>query len=220
MPSKNGQPEQRNFSGVELRAAVNELALVGIAAAYGVWSSDLGGYRETIAPGAFARCLRERRDVKCLFNHDANHVLGRVKNGTLTLTDTPQGLAFRCQLNPADPSAVALHARVKRGDIDECSFAFTVSKNGERWAETNGKMTRTLLDVDLYDVSAVCYPAYPDGTEVDARKQQRSVTHYVVQADWRSSALAKLRQLDAQYDKDRDAHRNKMAALIAKEIED
>lgn len=163
-------------TNTELRAAKGdkgELYIEGYAAVFNTESKDLGGFREVVAPGAFTRSLKEGRDTKALFNHDANYVLGRRKNGTLELSQDERGLKFRCVLNAADPDAVALHARVDRMDIDECSFAFTVSKDGQVWAERQSDggapvITRTLTDVDLYDVSAVCYPAYP-GTEVGTR---------------------------------------------------
>jgi uncharacterized protein len=130
--------------------------------------------------------------VRALFNHNANFVLGRVKNGTLQLTNTDAGLAFRCQLNPAMQSHQDLYASVKRGDISECSFAFSVPKGGDKWSKDYS--TRTLTDVDLFDVSVVTNPAYGnDATTVDAR-QLRSA-QYVATQDWRSkhaAALAKL----------------------------
>ena len=104
-------------------------------------------------------------------NHDANMLLGRVKNGTLTLTDTPESLAFRCQLDQRIQMHKDLHASMQRGDIDECSFAFTVRNGGETW---NGNV-RTVTDVDLFDVSVVTYPAYPTGTSAAARS-----AHYVL----------------------------------------
>src|SRR5258706_2108322 len=134
--------EKRNAAGIELRAA-DDFSLVGIAAPYGVLSHDLGGYRETIAPGCFTRSLKEGGDVRCLFNHSANHILGRLKNKTLTLTDTPAGLAFRCQLNQRDSGHQSVYAQVKRGDLDECSFAFTVRPNGEQWNADRSRRTLT-----------------------------------------------------------------------------
>src|SRR5579862_5746641 len=111
------------------------LELYGTAAAYNSLSKDLGGFREVIRPGAFKRALDngghglEGEDVKCLFNHDFNHVLGRTSNGTLKLSDSPEGLRFRCQLDPNQQAHRDLHASIKRGDINECSFAFSIADN-------------------------------------------------------------------------------------------
>src|SRR5579872_7190621 len=96
--------ETRTFSGVQVRAAAGEaFVLEGMAASYNMPSKPIpggpnGSFTEYVAPSAFKRALRNKADVKCLFNHSANVVLGRTKSGTLTLTDTPAGLAFRCQL--------------------------------------------------------------------------------------------------------------------------
>ncbi len=178
--------EQRSFSGMQLRAAAG-FVLEGVAASYNTPSRDLGGFTEKIAPGAFTRSLREGKDVKCLFNHDANLILGRVKNGTLTLTDTPEGLAFRCQLDQRSQMHKDLHASVQRGDIDECSFAFIVRDGGQKW---NGSL-RTVTDVDLCDVSVVTYPAYPTGTSASARS-----AHYALNPqDWRAKHNAALARL-------------------------
>jgi uncharacterized protein len=153
----------------------DEMALVGYAARFNTKSHPLpGGFTETIAPGAFKRSIENGQDVRCLFNHDANHVLGRVKSGTLRVAEDDKGLKFRCQLDRNQQAHRDLYASVKRGDISDCSFAFTpngvegdditpgTDENGQRC------VLRTLLDVDLYDVSVVCNPAY-GGTSVDAR---------------------------------------------------
>lgn len=168
--------EKRTMTA-ELRAekgANGELYIRGYAATFNVESKDLGGFREVVAPGAFTRSLKEGGDVKALFNHDANHILGRKKNSTLEVAQDEKGLAWRCTLNPLSQAHRDLHAAVERGDIDECSFAFTAPKGGQVWAERadgNGgqpQIVRTLTDVNLFDVSVVTYPAYP-GTEAGTR---------------------------------------------------
>src|SRR6266581_2316215 len=98
--------------------------LRGRAITYNSLSAPIANFRERIAPGAFAQHLRTQPDVKCLFNHDANRVLGRSKNGTLALIDGKDGLDFVCQLDPNNTEHRNLHSSVKRGDIDGCSFAF------------------------------------------------------------------------------------------------
>jgi uncharacterized protein len=193
--------EQRIFSGVQVRAAAgSDFALVGMAASYNKPSKPIPGgpngtFTEYIKPGAFARALRNKQDVKALFNHNANVILGRTKNGTLTLTDTPAGLAFRVQLDKRISTHVSIYASVKRGDIDECSFAFAVPKGGDTWNSDYSK--RTLTDVDLFDVSVVTDPAYGDAaTSVDARGL------YVLATDTRAAqldALAKVVAADKQW---------------------
>jgi HK97 family phage prohead protease len=171
--------EIRSF---ELRAAADEdFALEGTAISYDCLSQDLGGFRERIMPGAFARSLKEGADVKCLLNHDANVVLGRTKSGTLQLKDTRNGLTFRCQLDEDNSSHRDVYASVKRGDLSECSFAFIVPQGGDAFDEAtqDGKrfLRRTVMEASLRDVSVVAYPAYTaDGaTSVDARNADAAI---------------------------------------------
>lgn len=168
--------QQRTLRGTQLRAESqgDEMALVGYAATFNTLSQDLGGFREMIAPGAFTRSLAAGCDCKCLFNHDPSKVLGRMKSGTLTVSEDERGLKFRCELDVASATARDVYAAVKRGDIDECSFAFTLADDGDLWDEStdergNKFMRRTLRNVNLLDVSAVTYPAYDKGTAVQAR---------------------------------------------------
>src|SRR5581483_8910150 len=132
MPTNN-QLETRT-ARVQVRTA-EDFCLEGVAASYGNFYDMGGGVRETIARGAFTRALREKQDVRCLYNHDANQVLGRTKNGTVVLRDTDKGLAFRCQLDRSNTSHQNVYASVKRGDIDACSFAFKVPQDGDKWTE-------------------------------------------------------------------------------------
>jgi uncharacterized protein len=156
--------ERRYLAGAELRATGGN-RLEGYAAVFNSLSEDLGGFRESINPGAFARAIREKQDVRCLFNHDRGAVLGRTRAGTLRLAEDSVGLHFDCDL-PDTSTARDLHALIKRGDISQCSFGFVC--RDDRWAEESGEVRRRLLDVDLTDVSAVTVPAYSD-TSVSAR---------------------------------------------------
>ncbi len=172
--------EVRTFKGVSLRAegdgSATPLRLSGYAAKF--FSSTLinkgatNQFRETIAPTAFARALREKADVRMLRNHDYNYVLGRTKSGTLRLSTDNVGLFFDCNL-PDTQDARDLHTIIGRGDMDQCSFAFKAVK--DEWGDSddydeNGARIplRTLRDVDLFDISAVTFPAYED-TSVSAR---------------------------------------------------
>lgn len=141
--------------------------LKGYAAKFGVLSEDLGGFREKIASGAFARSIEEN-DVRAFWNHNATELpLGRTKSGTLRLTEDDIGLRFEVDLPQTTP-AQDLAVSVDRGDVDGVSFGFRTRK--DEWAE-NG-MIRTLLDVDLVEVSPVNWPAYPQ-TELALRSRQQ-----------------------------------------------
>jgi len=171
--------ERRYTTGaVELRTDMDGAGNVvkrkvrGYAAVYGAESENLGGesYRmiETIEPGAFDDVLKD--DVRALFNHDANLILARSKNGTgtLTLGVDERGLFYEFEA-PDTQAGRDLLVSLQRGDVDQSSFAFTVTREGQKWEEEtrDGVTTarRTITKVSrLYDVSPVTYPAYPDAT--------------------------------------------------------
>lgn len=157
----------------ELRAAESEsMTLTGYAAKFNSPSSIAGKFRETIAPGAFTRALAAKQDVRFLFNHDVNRVLGRTASGTLTLSEDSNGLLFRCQLDANNSDHTNIYSSVKRGDISECSFAFLPNgEKGEEWRQEPQGLLRTLKDVNLFDVSCVTRPAY-NGTSVQARSEE------------------------------------------------
>lgn len=157
--------ERRTIGAIEIRQAGDAPPMMcGHAAVFNT-SADLGWFTERIAPGAFTRSIGED-DVRALWNHDANIVLGRNKANTLSLREDETGLY--CEITPPDTQqARDLMASMKRGDITQMSFGFSVrSHQIDRDAE--GNITRTLKDVKLYDVSPVTYPAYTQ-TDVAVR---------------------------------------------------
>lgn len=168
--------EFRFISKAQIRAKAgsDKPVVEGYAAVFNAQSEELGfggwSFREVIKPGAFARAIREKQDVRCFFNHDDNIVLGRTKSGTLRLSEDEHGLHFECDM-PDTQQARDLHALIERGDIDQCSFGFcTIEDDVKSTKKDDGTVenVRTLIDVDLFDVSPVTFPAYPQ-TECDAR---------------------------------------------------
>jgi uncharacterized protein len=158
--------ELRIAGGRVVTRSSGKPGIKGYAAVFNRLSEDLGGFRETILPGAFRDCLATKPDVRCLFNHNPNLVLGRTRAGTLTLAEDDIGLRFDCDL-PDTQTARDLRASIQRGDVDQCSFGFYVKS--QKWARSAGEdLVRELHAVDLFDVSAVTYPAYPQ-TSVDER---------------------------------------------------
>lgn len=138
----------------------------GYAAVFDKWSEDLGGFREIIREGAFSRSLKSKPDVRALVDHDPSRILGRTKSGTLELREDKKGLWSRVKL-PDTQSGRDIFTSVKRGDVSQMSFAFQVrGSDGASWNDDFSE--RELLDLDLFDVSPVTFPAYPD-TVVAAR---------------------------------------------------
>lgn len=162
--------EYRVLKAAQVRAKADGNQIEGYAAVFNQPSEDLGGFTEVIKPGAFANALSSKQDVRCLFNHDANVVLGRTASGTLTLAEDNTGLHFVCDL-PDTQSARDIKASIARGDVSQCSFGFCANEqewNEEKQADGSYKVIRSLIDVDLFDVSPVTYPCYPQ-TAVSAR---------------------------------------------------
>jgi len=153
------ETERRSLTIKELRATTDggTPKIAGYAAVFGVWSEDLGGFRESIQRGAFASTIKTA-DVRALLNHDANHVLGRTKSGTLSLREDDTGLWF--EVTPPDTQVARdLLTSIQRGDIDQMSFGFRTVLDDYSW---NGDTIRRVLqEVELLDVSPVTYPAYP-----------------------------------------------------------
>ena len=106
-----------------MRNATGAPVVTGYAAVFSSLSQDLGGFREQIMPGAFTTSLANQPDVRALFNHDPNLVLGRTKAGTLELAEDGTGLQWSATL-PDTTVARDLAISVERGDIDQCSFGF------------------------------------------------------------------------------------------------
>ena len=151
----------------EVRAIEDEegqlARIVGHGAVFNKRSDMLGGwFVEEIAPGAFDDVLGD--DVRALFNHDPNFVLGRTLSGTLSLSVDSEGLRY--EITPPDTQTVRdlVLAPIARRDITGSSFAFRIAQDGDDWREDeNGLVVRTIHKFGrLLDVSPVTYPAYPD----------------------------------------------------------
>lgn len=124
-------------------------------------SSDLGGFREIIRPGAFTRTLKSGPDPIALVAHLPHLILGKRSAGTLKLAEDDRGLGFEIDL-PQTMAAADLLVSVERGDVTGASFAFTVPAGGENWSVAGDTAIRELTDVDLYEVTVTAQPAYPD----------------------------------------------------------
>lgn len=147
------------------------------------------GATESVAPGAFSETLGG--DIRALVDHESRLVLGRNKAGTLELREDSHGLWGRVRINPNDTDAMNLYERVKRGDVDQCSFGFDIIEEETDFRE-DGSMHWTILKVKLYEVSVVTFPAY-EATGVSARKAEYEEIQRRRAEAWRSEQKKKLR---------------------------
>lgn len=151
---------------------------------YEIWP----GATESISETAFDGALSD--DIRCLIDHETRLVLGRNKAGTLTLKTDSRGLWGEVRINPADQDAVNLYERVKRGDVDQCSFGFDILD--EEFEDRGSAVHWTIKKVKLYEVSVVTFPAYED-TSVTARKVQYEEMKKRSLDLWKSRITGKLK---------------------------
>jgi uncharacterized protein len=146
----------------------DEMYIEGYFAVFNCETELFPGAFEEIAPEAFNDTLSN--DIRALINHDTSLVLGRNKAGTLELKVDSRGLWGRIKINPRDSDAVNLYERVKRGDVDQCSFGFNIIEEETEFRD-DGTVKWRLKKVDLHEVSVVTFPAYED-TSVQARMRE------------------------------------------------
>lgn len=151
----------------ETREADGKLYISGYFAVFGSEYEIFQGASERVDPGAFEETLSG--DIRCLIDHETRLVLGRTKSGTLTLKVDSRGLWGEVEINPNDQDAMNLYERVKRGDVDQCSFGFEILD--EEFEDLGDRVRWTIKKVKLYEVSVVTFPAYEE-TGVTARKKQ------------------------------------------------
>lgn len=156
------------ISELKTRAEDEEMIIEGYFAVYNTETELWPGAFEEIAPGAFDNTLSN--DIRALINHDTSLVLGRNKAGTLELKTDSRGLWGRIKINPNDTDAVNLYERVKRGDVDQCSFGFNIVSEETDYRD-DGTIKWTIKEVDLHEVSVCTFPAYEE-TGVQARHKQ------------------------------------------------
>ena len=178
----------------------------GHAAVFDSWSETLGGifpFKEKVRKGAFAESIG-RDDIRALFNHDPNYVLGRNRAGTLELVEDDVGL--RVRITPPDTIwARDITTSIRRGDISQMSIGFVVED--DEWSSQDGIDTRELKKVRLFDVSPVTFPAYT-ATDVGVRAmqeydvyktEQRKVAEETENAVKKAKQQEKLKNLQAKF---------------------
>lgn len=193
---------EKRVVDVELRAEGEDgkRRLVGYAAVFNRDSSDLGGFTESIRPGAFRDAIADGADVRALVDHDSSRILGRTLAGTLRLSEDKVGLRMEVDL-PDTSVGRDIYESVTRGDISQQSFAFRTLE--DEWRKKDGKHHRELVSVELFDVGPVTFPAYAD-TSIAARslEEWRSENDPEPPAEQETSdqslAMAQARQRQAE----------------------
>jgi HK97 family phage prohead protease len=153
-----------NHTEVEFREVADGKGMTfeGYASVFNSPSEPIGGqFTEYVKPGAFKRSLDARNDVKLLWNHDTGEVLGSTRAGTLRLVEDSHGLKAVAEL-PNTQRGRDTAELLRRGDVANMSFGFSVPKGGDSWSDNGG--TRELHSVRLHEVSIVAYPAYSAST--------------------------------------------------------
>lgn len=155
---------------LEVRAADSVRTISGYAAVFNSPSNIGDMWQEVIMPGAFTASLASDQDVLALYSHEIERLLGRRSSGTLRLSEDAKGLAIEIDLpDTTDGRDVAV--LVERGDLKGMSFGFCVTK--QEWDETTNPPKRTIMSVDLFEVTVTADPAYTD-TEVGMQELERS----------------------------------------------
>ena len=198
--------QRRLVIGAELRAENENSGLIicGRAVKYGALSQPgvpAPGCCERMAPGCFRESIAAGDDVVALVNHDPSQILGRIRNGSLTLTDDSDSLCFSIRLNSTVQAHRDLHALVKDGTLSECSFAFRAIDDD--WTSTrdergNRFQLRTVKSAKLYDCSIVTTPAYGDGAT--AAHARNLAYDFSIGGDPWADERAKLAELDAKFE--------------------
>lgn len=186
----NRENRQLRTAATEFQTRENgeELTIEGYFAVFNS-NYDLGwGMSESIAPGAFTSSLAG--DIRALVNHDTTLVLGRTSAHTLEVKQDERGLWGKITINPNDSDAMNLYARVKRGDVTQCSIGFDILDEETEFRD-NGDVHWTIKDVKLWEISACTFPAYEE-TAISARAKDKEELKKREREAWRIRMKSKL----------------------------
>lgn len=178
-----------------------ELTIEGYFAVFNSNYDIAPGMSESVAPGAFSETLAG--DVRALVNHDTTLVLGRTTAHTLELREDAHGLWGKIAINPKDGDAMNLYERVKRGDVNQCSFGFDILDE-ESTISDNGDIHWTIKKVELYEVSCCTFPAY-ESTNISARSAERDRLVERTTAAWKERMKERLKNGTESTDDQKEA---------------
>jgi HK97 family phage prohead protease len=188
--SEQVETRRITFNQFELRAAAsgNGMTFSGYAAVFNSDSEPLP-FIERIMPGAFAKSLKSRNNIRMYMNHDSSMLLGTTKSKTVRLLEDSKGLYVDADL-PDTSVGRDLSVLMQRGDVDSMSFGFTVPQGGDRWSDDGSR--RELKQIRLYEVSVVTgFPAYA-ATSAQVRSFDALATRTGIDADQLAVAITAL----------------------------
>lgn len=168
------------IEALEVRKSDNGATIAtGYAVRFEQLSDELGGFREKVRKGSFAKSLSERA-VKAFWNHNSDYVLGSTENDTLKLWEDETGLRFELEL-PDTTAGMDAEKLIKRGDVKGVSFGFRTIK--DEWEEKDDRsVVRTLIEVKLFEISPTAIPAYPQ-SDISLRTAQEAYEKYKAEAE-------------------------------------
>jgi hypothetical protein len=157
-------------SNIQTRAEGEDNIAEGYAAVFGA-EYDMGWYTEVVEKGAFEDALK-KSDIRALFNHNSDMILGRQSAKTLEVSEDDKGLFTRIKI-PETQAGKDFKISASRGDVNQMSMAFTIAE--EEWTKEKGeKDKRTIRKMEMmYDVSPVTFPASPS-TEIALRSHDKA----------------------------------------------
>ena len=188
--SEQVETRRITFNQFELRAGAsgNGMTFSGYAAVFNSDSEPLP-FIERIMPGAFAKSLKSRNNIRMYMNHDSSMLLGTTKSKTVRLVEDSKGLYVDADL-PDTSVGRDLSVLMQRGDVDSMSFGFTVPQGGDRWSDDGSR--RELKQIRLYEVSVVTgFPAYA-ATSAQVRSFDALATRTGIDADQLAVAITAL----------------------------
>lgn len=175
---------------MEVREDGGDLYIEGYFAVFNSVYELWPGATESIAPGAFDDSVSD--DVRALYNHNTDLVLGRTSAGTMEIKQDSRGLWGRIRINRDDSDAMNAYARIQRGDITGCSFGFDIADQETEYRE-DGTVHWTIKRVSpLYEISPCTFPAYQD-TTVSARKHDLEEVKRKRTELWKRAMVEKLK---------------------------
>jgi len=189
MPNSNWREVRAAKTEFTTRDDNGDLTIEGYFAVFNSIYEIAPNMTESVAQGAFSNSLSG--DIRALTNHDTTLVLGRTKAHTLELREDEHGLWGKISINPNDRDAMNLYERVKRGDVDQCSFGFEIV-NEETDFREDGSVHWTIKDVNLFEVSACTFPAYQE-TNIAARSAEREALQKRELVAWKEKTKGRLK---------------------------